>query len=330
MNKKAIIVIFLCLVVPQIANGESRKGLPIPFNNFSWLDESVSDFMAKDFDLAPPTTCRKMNSMFAGSDLTDLQKKREWKKYKGKMMPLTGKVFEVDNIPLSYDYIAAFKCLNSDSLASDFTVRIPSHKSDYAYSLNNSEQHTIGLLLYDYSGLSGIKTKLDSMNIPENKYIDCKPTLSSVKRNPTEVKFSCDEEKFYLRHISLGNSDKPFNAYEGFIRFPERELGVIKIKELNSSTIYLSQKKDNSSFSFYDSAGENCSATINLTEENRGRYEEIIKTHMPDNVEAMTFSESYSAFVKNYLAGKTNISCTNEQLVRALSFMALGNQYIKY
>jgi len=180
----------------------ASEKLPDYFKKYQWLEDGVSFMQAKNLELAPTTSCKKLNAMFAEDELTALQKKREWKAYDDRLIPLTGVVQEVDSIPLTDDFLAIFKCVGSHSFVSDFTVRIPAHKEEAAYRMSVGQKFKVYVRLKGYSSRSGIETEMDYGVLPVGDD-RCLPTLLKIKRSNGEIMYMCEDPLFIIRKLDF-------------------------------------------------------------------------------------------------------------------------------
>jgi len=334
---KVLLVLLTFLVFSFNAHSQATGNeLPATFDDVAWLEEGARKLSEKSLDLAPVTSCRKLSTMFARDGLTDLQKKREWKKYNNKLIPLTGVVVDVDEIPLSDDYLAIFKCVNSDSLFHDFSLRIPGHKEEYAYSLNNGDKHTVALRLRDYGKVSGIDGDMDYFTIDKRGADSekCKPTLSEVSRKYSQVIYKCNDQGAMFRRILFGTPDNSFGYYEGLIRSDSHEVGALLIDRIREETLFTRKSGEDKSASFHFKSGGNCTVEFagKKAFENRVReegVEDIALSYIPKEKSIDRNFEVYQKILRKGLLEDRRLSCSTDQLARLVLYYGLVMPYIE-
>lgn len=216
-----LIMLFFMVLSLASMNVHASEGVADYFKKYQWIEDGVALLKERSLELAPVTSCKKLNAMFAEDDLTAIQKKREWEAYDNKLIPLTGIVQEVADIPLTDDFLAIFKCVGSKSFVSDFTVRIPAHKSDLAYKMNVGQKRTIDVRLKDYSARSGIETEMDYGSLSRGGD-QCMPTLRLIKRSNGEIMYACEGNDYMVRKIDMDMGD---GTLEPFYIVDLRETG---------------------------------------------------------------------------------------------------------
>lgn len=331
---RSLLVFFIFVTFSCSANAQATENkLPPPFEGMAWLEDGARKLAAQDLELAPVTSCQKLNAMFARDDLTDLQKKREWKKYNNKLIPLTGVVVDVDDIPLSHDYLATFKCVNSESFAYDFSVRIPAHMEEYAYSLNNGERHTVAVRLRDYGGLSGIETDMDyfSVDARSEQFGGCKPTLSRISRKYSHIEYRCNDNDFTLQRFIFGDSESHFKHFEAVL---SDEFVVIIIDKIPGEAIYAYINEESNLLKHYFSSGGLCSIVFDkeIVEETGEKIlKPIGEKYITEKRSAKANIEAYKkALANNFSLDRTVTSCREDQAIRASFFWELISPYTDF
>ena len=100
-------------------------------------------------------TFQEVNSKFGiNSSLTDLQKREEWKKYKGKCVQWTGELAHLDEGMLG-GIVVGFKHL-SDTFTYDVYVTASSQMKDHLLTLSQGSWHEYKGRLKDYGAFLGI------------------------------------------------------------------------------------------------------------------------------------------------------------------------------
>lgn len=201
-----LIMLFFTVLSLASINVHASEDVADYFKKYRWIEDGVGLLKERNLELAPVTSCRKLNAMFAEDDLTAIQKKREWEAYDDKLIPLTGIVQEVAEIPLTDDFLAIFKCVGSNSYVSDFTVRIPAHKSDLAFKMNVGQKRTVDVRLKGYSSRSGIETEMDYGSLARGSN-RCMPTLGLIKRSNGEIMYGCEDNEYMVRKIDIDMGD---------------------------------------------------------------------------------------------------------------------------
>lgn len=213
------------LVLLVNATGASGNDpLPDPFSGDGWLVEGMREVASQDVEFAPMTTCYDLNEKFAGNSTTSIQKKREWGNYKGKYIPLTGTLEEVKEVPLSDDYLAYFKCTNSDSLIVDFTMKIPGELEDYAFSLSPGDKHEVFVKLTRYGEITGVMTEIDVINIDMGNGDSCPAQFTYLSREDGIYQYTCGEVDVGF-HRYLNKKGHAF--FSGWSKQEEDQVGIL-------------------------------------------------------------------------------------------------------
>jgi hypothetical protein len=196
---------FILLGNATLASGADQ--LPEFLSEHMWLVEGLRTVASKEVEFAPLTTCYDLNEKFSGQTTTSIQKEREWENYRGKYIPLAGILEEVQGIPLSNDYLAHFKCSNSNSLFVDFTMRIPHELEEYAYSLTPGKKYDVYVKLVNYSEMLGVAATIDIINIDIGNGESCPAKFSDLNRNDGNYQYACENPlvEFDRRLTSYGH-----------------------------------------------------------------------------------------------------------------------------
>lgn len=219
---KMALAALVLLAGSQIAYSDDQ--LPLEFSEHAWLVNGIRSVASKEVELAPVTTCYDLNEKFAGDSSTSIQKKKEWRNYEDKYIPLTGILEEVKEIPLSQDYLAYFKCTNSASLFVDFTMRVPGELEDYAFSLSPGERHNVVVRLDRYGETMGVSTELDVINIDLGHDATCSAKLSSLSREDKSYRYSCEDPSVHFDRF-FNKNGSPY--FEGRLTREDGNIGII-------------------------------------------------------------------------------------------------------
>ncbi|MDK9558053.1 hypothetical protein QQF73_10505 [Marinobacter sp. M216] len=329
-----LIMLFFAILSLASTNVHATEAVADYFQKYRWIENGVDFLKSRSLELAPVTSCKKLNAMFAEDDLTAIQKKREWEAYDDKLIPLTGVVQEVAEIPLSDDFLAIFKCSGSKSFVSDFTVRIPAHKSDLAYEMNVGEKRRVYVRLKDYSSRSGIETEMDYGSFAGG--LDgCKPTLARIARSNGEIVYGCNDNDYLVRKIDV---DMGEGTLERFYLVDLRETGdtdknlVIYASGpvLKGESLYLHVNSQKEVIGHVSSAGS-CvfenekdleSPLSVLSDKDKERVASIRRMKNPTGREAIN---NYLQFKKDLTASNSDYSCEVRQLMH---WVAIRNVFV--
>lgn len=309
------IVLVSAMFIFGSTNGYASSVTPEFFEKYQWLENLESYFEKINLSLAPVTSCKALNSMFAEDELTGLQKKREWKKYNNKLIPLTAIVVEVDEIPLSDDYLAIFKCAGSRSFVSDFTVRIPAHKEEFAFSLSVGEKRTIAVRLKGYGRL-GIETAMDFTPFPGASE-QCLPTLDDIRRSNGQVLYYCeDTSELLVRKIDYDMGDGETEpAYIADLKHESGDVTLfLSLPFANGESLYMENFGDKGGVAYLNTLGD-CVIRSNEEESGTKRYISQLSDADKSEIKGVLTEKKLSGreTVNNYLEIKAIINSSDEQ-----------------
>jgi hypothetical protein len=233
----------------------SSEQLPENFSEYEWLVNGAREVINKGVEFAPVTSCFDLNRNFAGQTTSSIQKERAWEGYEGKVIPLTGIVEEVKSIPFSGDYLAFFKCTNSESFIVDFQVTIPGEMEDYAFELTPGDRRKVYVRLDDYSEMMGVSTSIDAFEIEMGNGESCFGYLNNIDRSTGNYRYDCyNAEKVSSFHVIKNNNEISYiNA--GIHLDEENDIGIYMIPE--DSELYVMNLTSNEKRSLIFSEEEN-------------------------------------------------------------------------
>jgi len=326
---KSWLLFCAALSVAPATQGESQNNIAATsFASYEWAEEALNKVIRTDHSWAPVTSCKKLNNMFAADGLTNLQKEREWKKYDNRIIPLTGIVVDVSELPLDKGYHAVFKCVSSNSFVSDFTVRIPKHQAQYAYDLNVGEKRNVALQLRSYGKLTGIYGEMPSLKFTRTSADICKPTLKDASRKDELLRYECDATPIKVK-------TKQKKAGSGTIKIAEIEVkrddsfyGFFQIEGLEKYNTYIKIATDGSGKGkVYAPNLKPCVANIQADSINLFMTEkaEQIKQVMRENGSLKNIREFIQQFIEDKKEPPALLTCEQEVVAAA---QALGTAYI--
>jgi hypothetical protein len=285
--------LFSATLIITSANAQGSSTTPEYFAQYEWMAKSVGALKEMNLEVAPEKRCRELSSIFSGDKFTDLQKKREWGKYENKLISLIGVVQGVEEIPLSEDYIATFKCINSTSDVYDFTVRIPSHEENFAYSLNMGDTVNTAVRIKGYSEnrTHGIDTVMDYIGKTEvNGH--CAPTLKKMDWSNGPIMYVCMKSKFLVQRLNFEISEKKsVPIYSAHLEDAESIIVFMSFPFDNNEELYVITKKvddERSQKINFKSVG-NC---VHERQGNEISYANLKKSHiqMLENLKSLELS----------------------------------------
>ncbi|PRY72057.1 hypothetical protein [Halomonas ventosae] len=310
----------------------SNEALPESFSEYSWLLDGAREVISRETEFAPTTTCFNLNREFTGENTSSIQKERAWKEYNGKLIPLTGVVEEVKKIPLTDDYLAYFKCTNSESFLVDFTVRIPNEMKEYAFELTPGDRENVYVRLTDYGEMVGVSTELDTFSLERGNWKTCFAYLKTMSRSPNKYEYSCfgDEEK-----TGFGSLIKGAGVSQTLGALVENDRTITFTVFPENPRIYVAQIKNNSGKDNYYSYSGNedaCAISTNYVEEYLGSKEN--QTWLKENyneiktviLETEGLENLNDWYIKNYVIinnlSDEKYECEQKQLLRLLVHIA--------
>jgi hypothetical protein len=327
-----LIFLFFAMLSLASINVHASEGVADYFKKYRWIEDGVGFLKERNLELAPVTSCKKLNAMFAEDDLTAIQKKREWEAYDDKLIPLTGIVQEVAEIPLTDDFLAIFKCVGSKSYVSDFTVRIPAHKSDLAYKMNVGQKRSVDVRLKDYNSRSGIETEMDYGSLGRGSD-RCMPTLASIKRSNGGIVYACEGNDYIVQKIDIDMGD---GTLEPFYMIHLRETGdsgknlvlYASFSVLGGETFYLHMNSQRESIVHIPSAG---SCVFDGSSDPKALYallseDDKKKVAIVEGMKELTSREAimkYLQFKKDFAVSDSDYTCDVRQMVLSRAYVSL-------
>ncbi|SDO37074.1 hypothetical protein [Vreelandella arcis] len=248
----------------------SSEQLPENFSEYEWLVDGAREVINKEVEFAPVTSCFDLNRNFAGQTTSSIQKERAWEDYEGKVIPLTGIVEEVRSIPMSDDYLAFFKCTNSESFIVDFQVTIPGEMEDYAFDLTPGDRKEVFVRLDDYGEMMGVSTSIDSFNIDKGNGENCFAYLNHIDRATGNYGYECYNAE-QMSGFTVLNSENGASQIYGTIRLGEENSASI-IAQHESQDFYTMILDDRLKPSIYFSANEEQCQLQNITSEEKQEW----------------------------------------------------------
>ncbi|MGQ7249301.1 hypothetical protein ACUN9Y_18465 [Halomonas sp. V046] len=301
----SIAITSLSLLLSSTAYSDDQ--LPEDFSKYEWLLDGAREVIRRETDFAPVTSCIDLNRKFAGEATSSIQKERAWEDYEGKLIPLTGIVEEVKRIPLTHDYLAFFKCPNSESFMVDFTVEIPQEMEEYAFELTPGEREDIYVRLTDYGDMMGVSTEIDAFELETSNGESCFSYLSTMSRSPDEYKYSCYENEENTRFENYTKEAKTSQILSSLKT--DDEIVIFSTSPEDVDT-YLAFIKNGEESKFYSSDSENkCVITASYLKENREWATNILKEIKPD-----LFAEDNQGNINDWhIALDQHITSSNNQ-----------------
>ena len=304
------------LCSPAIASDQ----LPDPFKQYQWLLDGARKVKEMDREFAPVTSCYDLNEKFVGESSTSIQKKREWEKYKGKIMPLTGIVEEVKEIPLVSGYVAFFKCTNSKSLIVDFTMQIPKEMEEYAFELTPGDKRKVHVRLTDYGEIMGVDTEMDTFKTALNNGENCHAYLDWMDRKTGAYEYKCYNLDVRTG-IGRGHAKNEIAHYIGGIETDKEKLGFSINEENTDIYILYATNKKTEQETIYLSGNESCTLTkkeiMEMSKDANDSRKEItaaIKSSFLEAGDINKWAEGEHQRISNI--NNSDISCKEKQYSR--------------
>lgn len=316
----------------------SNEELPEPFSEYGWLLEGAREVIRKNTDFAPVTTCFDLNRMFTGETTSSIQKERAWLDYEGKLIPLTGTVEEVKRIPITNDYVAFFKCTNSESFMVDFTVEIPKEMEEYAFDLTPGERRDMHVRLTDYGEMMGVSTKLDSFELERESGEACFAYLHSMNRSTGGYDYACYGTERQVTFES-SPSDDGSTIVSGMIKQDDGSIMFTTIPE-NTDIYYAFERKDNEVVLRHSGNEGSCVISSEVEKRKSKWYKENLNAMEEEvgNVEELENINHWYVNLQQSIGklDKEEYSCEDKQLLRTAILILFdkarksdGVEYIK-
>lgn len=320
--------LLFCVVLgfAETANGQnpSKKAIDIQ-TDYEWIDEALDGLIYPGQEFAPKTSCKKLSSMFSGDGLTDLQKKKEWREYENKVIPLKGIVVDVTDLPLGKGYHATFRCVNSESYISDFTVRIPKHESEYAHSLSVGELHNVVVRLRSYGNIIGIYGDMPFIRISRNGSDKCDLTLRKAFREGNILFYGCSDRKWIAKTRQLQMDDRLVIMAEVQIENNGVEYFGARIQGLEKYSIFLRIKDDGESEKYTPAANvcPDSDTSKKVHSPNSIEYEvEKFKKYIRNDKKMSKVRAFLKETIENQKKPPLMLSCEQEAEAIAVAIMA--------